>query len=228
MKYLMLILMVAISAAPAGASSNYLGGMSGMILTPDEVICPHGSGEFSFHESVKAINDENLNAWGVNYGLTENLEVGLSGLTNAGHKDLAVNGKYQMIRENESSPAVLVGVFDAAGIADTINSNASIYILASKNITPIVSQLGCQPSNPIRLNLGVGSGVYNGLFGGVDWVAARRWRLMAEYTNGKFGDEQNLLNLGARYCIADKWRLDAGLLKFKNFAFGVNYRTSFN
>ena len=228
MKYLMLIVMVAISSAPAFAASNFLGGMSGMILTPDNVIIPHATGEASFHESVEAVNGENLNAWGLNYGVAQGLEAGLSVLSSGGRKDVAINGKYQMIRENESSPAVLVGVFDAAGLADTINGDASIYILASKNITSMVSQIGCPPANPFRLNLGVGSGVYNGVFGGVDWTASSRWRVMAEYTNGEFADERNLVNVGVRYAVADKWRLDAGLLKFKRFAFGVGFRTAFD
>ena len=222
MKYLMLAMLIA--ASPAFAASNYLGGMSGMILIPDDVIVPHKSIDFSFHESVHAIGDVDLFAWGGNYGLAKNLEAGVSVLNNKGATDIAINGKYRFVQENESSPAVLVGVFDAAGLVDIVNPNASLYILASKNISSEVSQIEGAPCGPIRLSLGIGSGVYNGIFGGVDWTPSSRWRVMAEYANGKFGDEEKLLNLGVRYAVADKWRLDAAALKLKHFAFGVNYR----
>ena len=222
MKYLMLAMIIA--ASPAFAASNYLGGMSGMILAPDHVIVPHASLELSFHESVRAVQSENLYATGANYGLAKNLEAGISVVNNKGATDIAVNGKYRIVGENESSPAVLVGVFDAAGIADIVNRNASLYILASKSITPEVSQIEGAPAGPIRLGLGIGSGVYNGIFGEVDWTPSDRWRVMAEYVNGKFGDEEKLLNVGIRYAVADKWRLDAAVLKFKHFAFGANYR----
>lgn len=222
MKYLMLAMLIA--ASPAFGASNYLGGMSGMILIPDDVIISQRTAEFSFHESVNAIEDANLFAWGANYGLASNFEAGVSVLNNSGATNIAINGKYRIVTEDGSRPAVLVGVFDAAGIADIVNRNSSLYILVSKNMSSEVSQIEGAPCGPIRLTLGIGSGVYNGAFGGVDWIPSSRWRIMADYANGKFGDEQQMLNLGARYAIGDRWRLDAAILKLKHFAFGVNFR----
>lgn len=228
MRYLPFALIVLIlGALPAFGASNYLGGMSGVILTPDAVVAPQRCWEFSFHDSLGAVYDNDLIAWGVNYGISKNIEAGVSLLRNGDRNDLTFNGKYVVVLETERSPAFAVGVFDIAGVAGEVNENASLYMLLSKNVTPIISELGGIPSQPVYLNLGLGSGVVNGIFGSVDWTWSQRCAVMAEYTNGKFGDNHTMINAGVRYAIADKWRLDAATLKFKHLAVGANYRTSF-
>ena len=228
MRYLLLTLIVLVfGVSPGFGASNYLGGMSGLILTPNAVVAPERAWEFSFHDSLGAIWDNDLIAWGVNYGVSTNVEAGVSLLRNGGRNDLTFNGKYVVVLETETSPAFAVGVFDLAAVASEVNGNASIYMLLSKNVTPIISKLGCVPSQPVYLNLGLGSGVVNGIFGSVDWTWTQRLAVMAEYTNGKFGENHALINAGIRYAIADKWRLDAATLKFKHLAVGANYRTSF-
>ena len=228
MRYLLLTLIVLVfGVSPGFGASNYLGGMSGLILTPNAVLAPERAWEFSFHDSLGAIWDNDLIAWGVNYGVSTNVEAGVSLLRNGGRNDLTFNGKYTVVRETEKTPAFAVGVFDLAAVASEVNRTASLYMLLSKNMTPIISELECEPSRPVYLNLGIGSGVFSGIFGSVDWTLSERAALMAEYTNGRFGENKRMINAGVRYAIADKWRLDAATLSFKHLALGANYRTSF-
>jgi hypothetical protein len=227
-RYLLFALIVlTLGALPAFGASNYLGGMSGVILTPDAILAPERTWEFSFHDSIGAIRNKDLIAWGANYGVARNVEVGFSLIDSGSRSNLTLNGKYVVVTETEKGPAVAIGVFDLANFAREVNGNASLYMLLSKNVTGIISDFGDVPSHPVYLNLGVGSGVFSGIFGSVDWTWTERLAAMAEYTNGRFGDNHRMINAGIRYAIADEWRLDAATLSFKHLAVGANYRTQF-
>lgn len=228
MRYLVLFVpILLLIALPSFGASSFLGGFSGNILTPDTVIEPTGTWEASYHQAVNVLGDnDNLSAAGVIYGATPNLELGASFIDN-GESDTALNAKYRLLAETADRPAIIVGVFDAAGSADFLDDNPGFYLALSKNITPTASEIAGEPSKPLRLSLGVGAGVFNGVFAGLDWTLEPKLSLMAEFFGGSLGGNDNFFNAGIRYAATDALRLDAATIDFDNFAFGASYRIAF-
>lgn len=218
--------LIMVFAAPVFAAPGYLGGYNGTILVPDGLVTPTGQWDLSFHDNFNLVRDDDLQAWGVQYGLVNKLEVGVSLVNTTGTK-VAISGKYRLVEETASAPIVAVGVFDAAGQIDDLDGDASVYIVISKNITPFASRVANTPSKPIRLTIGGGSGIFNGFMGSVDWVLEPRFSVQAEYFGGHVGDRDHFWNAGLRYAVSDNFRLDAAVLDLKELGVGVSYRSSF-
>jgi len=216
--------LLVLAAIPGFAASSYLGGFSGLIVTPNDVVVPTGSFDLAFHDFTGVIGGKDIQTYSLTYGLLPTLEVGASIVHGDGSTDVALNGKLSLITETPTRPAVLVGAFDATGMVNTVNDDPSFYVVVSKNLTATASEVAGRPSVPFRLNAGFGSGLYDGFFAGFDWVLHPRFSLMAEYVNGGFGNDDNEFNVGARWAATNDLRLDAGLIDFDNFAFGLSYR----
>lgn len=227
MRYIHLIVpIVLLTALPTFGASCFLGGFSGNILTPDDVTAAPGTWEVSYHSLVEVLDDADLTTFGVNYGLAENLEVGASFVNNSDSK-MAVNAKLRLLHETTERPMVLIGAFDIGGSVNFLDSDPGAYLVVSKNITPTASEVVDRPSKPLRLSLGVGSGVFDGAFAALDWTLQPQLSLMAEYFSGGLGADDNLFNAGIRYAAADALRVDAAVIDFEDFAVGVSYRIAY-
>lgn len=225
---LLVVPILLLMALPVFGASSYLGGYSGNILTPDAVIEPPGTWEASFHHFANVLDGgdgDNLTAWGITYGLVNNLEVGASFINNDDNAT-ALNAKYMLFTETPARPSVIVGVFDIAGDVNVLNSDPSLYVMLSKNITPLASEVAGAPSKPLRLSAGFGSGFFDGFMAGLDWTLDPNLSLMAEFFGGKLGDNDNLFNAGIRFAPSSNFRLDAATIDFKDLAFGASYRTA--
>ncbi len=210
---------------PAMGAQSFVGGYSGNILTPDAVVAPLGTWEASFHDFVEILGDEDLISFGVIYGIAPNFEIGASFLNND-ENDVVFSGKYELVTETAARPAVLVGVFDAFGMAEWLSDDASFYLAVSKNVTPIASDIADEPSKPLRLTAGFGSGVFDGFFAGLDWTLTPQFSLMAEYLNEGIGADSQV-DAGIRYAVSNSIRLDAASIDFEDFAFGVTFTTRY-
>ncbi|HEY3298433.1 MAG TPA: hypothetical protein VGK34_07250 [Armatimonadota bacterium] len=225
MRYLVLVTAVVLMFAtlPAFGAANYLGGMSGNIFTPDDVIEPTRDWEISYHNALNLLGDDDLQATGIQYGLFSNLEVGVSFIADGG-TNTAFNAKYRLVPETSSVPNVTVGVFDL--LADsTRDTNA--FILVSKNITPFATRVTDTPSKPLRAELGFGTGIYKSVFAALNWTYSPKWSAMAEYVPGDIGDRGSTVNLGVRYAATNSVRVDAAVIDFHDFAFGASFRSNF-
>lgn len=220
------LLALLVLSIPAMGAQSFLGSFSGNIITPDAIIAPVGTWELSFHDFIEVLGGgEDLITVGAIYGLTPNLEVGVSFLNND-QSDLALSGKLRLVEETAERPTVIVGVFDVAGTADMLQGDPSFYVAVSKNVTPIATDIVGQPSRPLRLTLGFGSGIFDGLFAGLDWTLQERLSLMVEYLNQGFQDDSEI-NAGFRYALSDAFRLDAATIDFEDFAFGLTFTSRF-
>ena len=224
--FLVICTLLFVITLPAMGASSFLGGYSGNIFSPDGVVVPNGTWELSYHDTLDILGDTDLKAFGVTYGLIPNLEVGASFLDN-GESDIAINAKYAIVPETATRPAVLVGVFDAFGSAGFLDPDPSLYVAFSKNITPLATDIAGEPSKPLRLSVGFGTNLFDGLFAGLDWTLNPRFSLMAEYFGGDIGGDDSSFNVGARYALTDALRVDAATIDFQDFGFGVSARTSF-
>ncbi len=225
MRYLLLILpLLVLTALPGFGATAYLGGYSGLVITPNEVLVPTGSFDLGFHDLIGIFGgSKDLRTYSLTYGALPNLEVGASIVSSDG-TDVALNGKFSILTETPNRPAILIGAWDATSMVNRVNDQATFYIVASKNLTPTASQIAGKPSVPFRLNVGFGSGFLNGFFAGLDWVLTPRLSLMGEFTHGGFEGKKNRFNAGARWAVTNDLRLDAGTIGFDDFAFGLNYR----
>ena len=224
-KSLLVVPVLLTLALPALGASSFLGGYSGNIITPDAVIVPTGTWELSYHTFGDLILDEDLTAIGVQYGLTEDLEVGVSFIDN-GDNETALNAKYRLLEETATSPMIAVGVFDAGG-SEGIDDDPSLFVVISKNVTPVATDIVGEPSKPLRLSVGIGSGFFDGFFAGLDWTLQPRLSLMAEYVSGEVGGNDGLFNVGARFAATDTVRVDLATIDFDDFAFGASLRFGF-
>lgn len=224
--HLIVIGLLLIITLPAMGASSYLGGFSGLILTPSDVIVPDKTWEASFHDTFGLLggSDADLLSVGVIYGLVPKLEVGVSYVKN----DFTASGKYRILEETTTAPSITVGVFDIGGSAASISSDSSFYLLFSKNITDLASDINNRPSKPLRLGLGFGTGFYNGLIANLDWTLEPRLSLLAEYNSGNHGIDElrNRPSVGFRWAASDSLRLDAAVVGFNDIGFGLSYRNT--
>lgn len=214
---LFMVVVVLVFSLPAVAAPSFFGGYSGNILSPDAIVVPAGVWQASYH----VFSDGDENVFGLMYGLTENLEVG-AGFFNNGDSETSLNAKMRLMPETATRPAVVVGVADLGG--DVLDDDPSFYVLVSKNITPVASEIAGEPSKPLQLTIGVGSGGFDGFFAGFDWTLQERLSLMAEFVD--FGNDSEF-NAGVRFALANNFRLDAGLIDMDDFAFGASYTSQF-
>ena len=220
----LIVLILAAMAMPAFGASSFLGGLSGGILTPDGVVVPPRTWEVSYHNLPDIFDNRDLTTIGVTYGLVENLEVGASFASNH-ESDAALNAKYRLMPETPSRPTVIIGAFDIASTVESLSDDdPGLFVVFSKDVTPAATRVAGEPSKPLRLSVGFGAGVFDGVFAGLDWTLQPQLRLMAEFFGGKIGGNDNLFNAGIRYAPTDALRLDVATIDFEDIAFGANYR----
>lgn len=221
MRTLLVAVLLVISAIAAVAAPSYFG-PTGNILTPDSEITPHPGFDIGYHRFTDFLDVADLDANVVhgNFALTPDVEVGLSWFdSDNDDSEVAVNGKWRIVRETATSPAIVVGVLDLTG--DALNDDASLYALVSKNLTAFAEDITDSESKPLRGTLGIGTGFYDGFFAGLDWTFTPKVSLMLEYVQTDTADDTQF-NGGIRYAVADGVRLDAALIDFDNFAFGIS------
>jgi hypothetical protein len=228
MRYLILVTLLLIAVAvPTFAASSFFGSFSGDIVTPDTSIEPTGSAEASFHDALNVLGGGgDLKTYGLMYGVVNKLEAGVS-FVSTHTTDAAFSGKYRILDETPSMPSIAVGIFDAFGSVSVLGGNPAVYIAASKNITPLASDIVGSPSKPLILTLGGGTGEFDGFFASLNWTFEPRLSLIGEFYSGQIKNDYNNVNAGLRYAITDTVRIDAATLAFKEFAFGASIRFRF-
>jgi hypothetical protein len=195
-------------AAPAGAGPSFQG-YSGLINIPTADSLD--AGEYNF-AGFLVEGDKNAAVGAANAGLLAGLEMGVTYEKKEGERgETLINGKYNFMSEGLVLPEMAVGVAD---ISDQLDM--SPYFVMSKSITGPLNVLHKEIINP-RLHLGVGSGRFDGVFGGVSVGLGKIASLMAEYDSKK-------MNAGLRFTVSPSVQLHiAGMNDFKDFAVGLSY-----
>ena len=220
-----LILAVSLLSGMAWAAPSFLG-TTGLIFVPNDVVMHAGDFSANFHALDLHNNPSIL---GVNLGLTDNLEVGLARVdadVPGEHIQTALNGKYRLLDETGSRPSLTLGAVDAGGDLDP-NGDPGFYAVLGKNLTPAATSISGAPVLPLRGYLGIGTGIYDGLFAAAEWSFSPRATLMVEYLDGisikHIEHEDSLLNVGIRFAISGGVRGDIALINAKDLGFGISY-----
>ncbi|HPP74488.1 MAG TPA: hypothetical protein PLU88_05110 [Armatimonadota bacterium] len=204
---------------PVTAAPNIFG-TSGLIEVPDDRVLPTGTIAPAFHTIVDVDilgTDTDFNFFTVGIGITENLEVS-GGVVDNDDSEVILNAKYRLSPRVGNRPSITIGVVD---VTSDIDDDPSFYILFARGLTGVAEDITDDESVPLRGYLGFGSGLYEGVFVGLEWMLSPRFVGMVEYVDeGITGSD---FNAGIRYALTNQLRIDAGLVDLDSFTVGISY-----
>lgn len=226
-----LLLMLAVSTAIAepyvsvwaedgaqvtGTPSWY--GSVGLIATPSAALPPASGATAQYHRIQRDPDD--INVWGVNFGVTDWLEAGgtrvdISGDGGKTIGNLKLKVPAAKLLENPVFPEVAVGCFDV-----TNELNRAFYVVLSKSFA--LEQTGYLP----RINLHLGfadnktdDGALDGVFAGIEFNAMKFGIVQAEWDGEAF-------NADLRINASSHLSFDVGLLD-SDLGYGASYKSQF-
>ena len=212
-------LLVVSLGAVCGASSMY--GLSGLIETPDDTVAATNtlslSGSF-----IPDFNDTNfdISTYGGAFGIIPNLEIGAvavdSSATGVGAQAV-LSAKYKIVPETLDGPSIAFGVVDVTNRLDRIDSRideASYFVVIGKNISSLAEGFSGMVSKPVRGTLGIGTGLYKGIFAGIDLHVAPKFDVAVEYLSEGLRQE-GTFNAALRFRPVNNISVQAGTYAFK-------------
>lgn len=221
----MIAVMAALISGTALAAPSYLG-ITGNILTPDDIVLSPGDFSANLHSFQ---GDNNPLIFAAEAGVTEGLEVGIGSFDPDApgvDKSTFLNAKYEILVETTRVPSVVIGAADLTGELDP-DGDPGFFIVFGKNLTPVATDIAGEPSAPLRGILGFGGGIYGGLFAGLDWTLTPKVSAMAEFIADAnmrgIASDESLINIGVRLAITDELRVDAALIDGNDLAFGISF-----
>ncbi len=137
------------------------------------------------------------------------------------------NAKYLVNEETTLSPSITAGVVDITNGLDDLNdvSGPGFFILLSKTFDPARAEMNGR-SMPLKAHLGLGSGIYNGLFVGLDWSLDPRFSVVAEYLRrGIAAGQDDVINFGGKIKITDQITGDISVIDNRRLGFGLSFTT---
>jgi hypothetical protein len=155
-------------------------------------------------------------AFGANFGLAKQFELGVSGYHVSGFGTKALfNAKYTVLPETAKVPGLAVGGFDIA--AQLPGQDAGVYVVASKSLSTLLGGSGPLAKYNLRGHLGYGANnIFNDdIFGGVDLQVTPKIQAMVEWLNGD-------LYFGGRLGVGAGLRAELGSYN-GNFGGGISY-----
>ncbi|NLW49002.1 MAG: YjbH domain-containing protein [Firmicutes bacterium] len=217
-KRFLTLMMIGLLLIPTRAAFGYgVFGSSDLMITPSTATLNANDTGFALNFAEGDVTLFNLD-----YGLISDLEIGLSVLnydddrpwSDGGETYVTLRGKYRLLRETSSAPALAIGIQDI-GEEDL---DVSPYLVISKNLGPDLDVDGY---------LGVGGGAIDGIFGGLSKIfrispAQRgsnnlsRIQLILEF------DSDNM-NLATRFQIGPRMKINFGFYDMENWMVGMTY-----
>jgi len=223
-KILIGVLLLFVAVGSAFSAPSFFS-TTGNILTPDDTLLTPGGFSINYHAIDYEDTDATPTIIGANVGVTPFLELGIARYDpDVAHADeeTIINGKYLIAPETATRPSILAGVVDFTGELDEDN-DPGLYLLVSKNLTRLASEMSGAPSRPLRGHLGFGTGIFDGLFASLDWTLNDRFSLMVEYLSGHEMCDGSAFNVGVRFALSNELRGDLALIDGDNLGFGISF-----
>lgn len=205
-KYLLALLLVLVASVMVSISASAapaVNGFTGLVEIPTADALK--ARDFNVGVFVKDVGDDadRVN-YCVNFGITDNFEVGLMKRERPWHDTTSINAKYMFMQEMDQKPAIAVGVVN---ITDT--DDASVYVVGSRCLL--------RSGNGPRLHLGFGSGdELDGIFGGVSAELGDKCEVFAEYDTDDY-------NFGAKFAVSPALRVHVFLEDGSDFGVGMSF-----
>ncbi len=218
LRYFSLLTMIGLLLTSAGATFGYGAfGSTDLMFTPSTATLGPNSAGFALN-----FKEGDTTFFNLDFGLIPDLEIGLSVMDFDdsrwvdGDTFITLRGKYRLLRETASAPALAVGIQDI-GEEDL---DASPYLVISKNLGSGLDVDGY---------LGVGGGTIDGIFGGLSKTfkisSAQRGsnnlskiQLILEF------DSDNM-NFASRFHIGPRTKINFGFNDMENWVMGITYTT---
>jgi len=203
-----------------GAASMY--GLSGLVETPDDSVAATNSVALS-GSYIPDFDDSsaNLSTYGGAFGIIPNLEVGgvaIDDSTTGVETQAVISAKFKIAPETLDSPSIAVGVVDLTNRLDKINpqiDDPSYFVVVGKNISDVAEGFSGMVSKPLRGTLGIGTGLYKGIFAGLTWYVAPKFDVAVEYLSEGLRQE-GTYNAVLRFRPASTISIQAGTYAFKD------------
>jgi len=238
-KFAILLVVSAILLAGANAvfAAASIYGQSGIIETPDDSIVSDKTFAPVYNRifDLKVNNSDegiDVSTYGGSIGIFPNLEVSAVALDvdqKGVSTETLINAKYRVLPESVNRPSVTVGVMDIGKrfdhLTDGTISDMSAFLVLGKNVSQIAEGVSGQVSVPIKGTLGVGSGIYKGVFAGLSASLAPKISLGVEYLTKGIRDKTTFNGM-VRFQPIDALSIDAGVIGFKDFYAGASYNVS--
>jgi len=231
---LVLLLSMALAVGCAGCmlAGTCLYGLSGLIETPDDTIAEPSAVTFE-GRYIADFGDSKINVFGYGgtVGIIPKLEVGAIAMdTDApGAKvDGIFNVKFRAMDESFDRPSITVGVVDLANRFGRVSPDVdkmSGFVAVGRNLASAAEAWGGLVSTPLKGTIGFGTGIYRGVFLGLDWSASSKVDVMAEYLT-KGLRQKSTFNAGLRVNPTGGISLELGSIGFKDFYGGASYTLS--
>lgn len=227
-KILTIVMAMALLCLLAGMSmaSASVFGASGNILTPDDKVLDVGD----FSANVDSLQlDDPVTLIGASFGIAENMEIGVANYNpsrDRADSQTVINLKYAAVKESLNMPAITVGLIDAAGEVDP-DEDSGFFVVAGKNLTQAGSNFRGEPIGNLRGFIGIGGGMYQGLFAGANYTLTPKVNVIVEYLNGikmkDAMDEDSVFNAAIKMKVTDNIGVNLGLIDMEDLSFGVTY-----
>lgn len=198
---------------------------SGLFGATDLMVTP-STGTLSPNRAGFALNfaEGDVTTFNLDYGLIPDLEIGLAVMDldddrpgrDGGKTYVTLRGKYRLLKETSSAPALAVGIQDIG--EDDLD--VSPYIVISKNLGPDLDVDGY---------LGVGGGEIDGIFGGLSKTfnisPAQRGSSNLSKIQLILEFDSDNLNLASKFKIGSNTDINFGFYDLENWVIGLTYRT---
>lgn len=232
---LLVVAVTLFSCASVLYAGSSIYGISGLIETPDDSIVSTKS----VTPAASFISDLNVKGTGVDIttfggavGIFPNLEVSAVGVDvdwPGVSTEGLVNAKYRVLSETVAKPSVTVGVVDLAKRLDKLTfgeiDEISSFIVVGKNISSVAEGVSGTISKPIRGTFGVGTGLYKGVFAGLNMSLAPKFSVAVEYLNKGIRNESTFSGM-VRFTPIESLSIDAGAIGFEDFYAGASFNLS--
>ncbi|TCL64736.1 exopolysaccharide biosynthesis protein YbjH [Hydrogenispora ethanolica] len=191
------VLLILLATGTAALGAGLLGGTDLMVTPTADTL---NSGDVSLGLNFA----ENDRTYGnLDFGVARDFELGVAVYDNPWDTDLTLRGKYRLLRETASQPALAIGIQDIG--ADEI----SPYLVISKTF-----------DGGFRGYLGAGGGSFDGLFAGlsknfrVTGSQLKQVQLLVE------ADSHNV-NLGTKFMFKEPVSINFGFIDMDRWVLGA-------
>lgn len=219
-RFLTLLTVIGLLLLPTGAALGYgVFGPTDLMSTPSTMTLSPNSAGFALN-----FVEGDVTCFNLDYGLIPGLEVGLSVVDydqdgpgwRYDETFITLRGKYRLLRETASAPALAVGIQDIG----EEHIDVSPYLVISKNLGPDLNVDGY---------LGVGGGEIDGIFGGLSKTfkisPAQRGNNNLSTIQLILEFDSNDLNLASKFQIGSNTSINFGFYDLENWVLGITYKT---
>lgn len=218
LRLLTLLTMIGLMITQAGAAFGFgVFGSTDLMATPSTATLGPNSAGFALN-----FREGDVTYFNLDYGLIPDLEIGLAvmdvdvdvGRPRRDDTYITLRGKYRLLRETSSTPALTVGIQEI-GEEDR---EVAPYLVISKNLGPELNVDGY---------LGVGGGEIDGIFGGLSKTfkispAQRGANNLSQIQLILEFDSDNL-NFASKFQIGPRAKINFGFYDLENWVIGLTY-----